>query len=361
MYNTYREACEARGLLESDNEWILLFDEAIVSASANQLRHLFVTVVLHCSVGNVRALFDKYWLYLTDDIRKGLINALGNPGYVVPHEQLMNILILKLTEMFANCGGNIATYSLPSLTVQTYGLYDNRLINDELDTEPLMLSMHASSLLSQLNSDQKNIFERITNCVLNGTAGFFFVCGHGGTGKTFLWNVVIAKLRSEKKIVLAVASSGVASLLLPRGRTAHSRFKIPFDITEIVVCGIKRGTTLAELIQVASLVIWDEAPMTNRRCFEALDRTMKDILSEHKPDNAMLPFGGKPVVLGGDFRQILPVVRKGSRAAVVGASITNSRLWKHVVLLKLHTNMRLRDPSLQGDQRDELSALVNGS
>jgi len=111
---------------------------------------------------------------------------------------------------------------------------------------------------------------------------------------------------------------------------------------------------LAELIQVASLVIWDEAPMTNRRCFEALDRTMKDILSEHKPDNAMLPFGGKPVVLGGDFRQILPVVRKGSRAAVVGASITNSRLWKHVVLLKLHTNMRLRDPSLQGDQRDEL-------
>ena len=154
--------------------------------------------------------------------------------------------------------------------------------------------------------------------------------------------------------MLAVASSGVASLRLPRGRTSHSRFKIPFDITEIAVCGVKRGTMLAELIQVASLVIWDEAPMTNRRCFEALDRTMKDILSEHKPNNAMLPFGGKPVVLGGDFRQILPVVRKGSRAAVVGASITNSRLWKHVVLLKLHTNMRLRDPSLQGDQRDEL-------
>ena len=217
-----------------------------------------------------------------------------------------------------------------------------------------MLSMHASSLLLQLNSDQKNIFEWITNCVLNGTAGFFFVCGHGGTGKIFLWNAVIAKLRSEKKIVLAVASSGVASLLLPRGRTAHSRFKIPFDIAETAVCSVKRGTMLAELIQVASLVIWDEAPMTNRRCFEALDRTMKDILSEHKPDNAMLPFGGKPVVLGGDFRQILPVVRKGSRAAVVGASITNSRLWKHVVLLKPHTNMRLRDPSLQGAQRDEL-------
>ena len=244
-------------------------------------------------------------------------------------------------------------YGLPSLTIQTYGLYDNRLNNNELDTEPLMLSMHASSLVSQLNPDQKNVFDRITNCVLNGSAGFFFVCGHGGTGKTFLWNTIIARLRYEKN-VLAVASSGVASLLLPRGRIAHSRFKIPFDITETAVCAVKRGIMLAELIQVASLVIWDEAPMTNRCCFEALDRTMKDILSEHKPGNAMLPFGGNPIVLGGDFRHILPVVRKGSRAAVVGASITNSRLWRHVVLLKLHTNMRLRDPSLQGDQRDEL-------
>jgi hypothetical protein len=111
---------------------------------------------------------------------------------------------------------------------------------------------------------------------------------------------------------------------------------------------------LAELIQVAALIIWDEAPMTNRRCFEALDRTMRDILSEHIPRNALLPFGGKPVVLGGDFRQILPVVRKGTRSSIVGASITNSKLWQHVVLLKLHINMRLQNPALVGNQRDEL-------
>jgi hypothetical protein len=117
--------------------------------------------------------------------------------------------------------------------------------------------------------------------------------------------------------VLAVASSGVASLLLTRGRTAHSMFKIPFDINEAATCSVKRGTMLAELIQMAALIIWDEAPMTHRRCFEALDRTMRDILSEKKPSNSMLPFGGKPVVLCGDFRQILPVVRKGSRSAVV--------------------------------------------
>jgi Cdc6-like AAA superfamily ATPase len=108
----------------------------------------------------------------------------------------------------------------------------------------------------------------ITQCVLSGSPSFFFVCGHGGTGKTFLWNAIIVRLRSEKKIVLVVASSGVASLLLPRGRTAHSRFKIPFDITDASTCSVKRGTMLAELIQVSSLIIWDEAPMTHRRCLK---------------------------------------------------------------------------------------------
>jgi hypothetical protein len=84
---------------------------------------------------------------------------------------------------------------------------------------------------------------------------------------------------------------------------------------------------LAELIQIATLIIWDEAPMTHHRCFEALDRTMRDILSEQTPSNAILSFGGKIVVLGGNFRQILPVVRKGSRSSIVNASITNSKLW----------------------------------
>jgi hypothetical protein len=182
VYDTFREACEARGLLEGDHEWTLLFDEAIVSASAYQLRQLFVTVVLFCSVANVRSLFDKYWLYLTDDIHRKLKNALGNPNYTVPHEQLMDLLIQNLTNVFANSGGNINDYNLPKLAARCTAINDNRLINDEIDHEPLMLSMHASSLISQLNDDQRTIYNTITQRVLSGRPGFFFVCGHGGTG-----------------------------------------------------------------------------------------------------------------------------------------------------------------------------------
>jgi hypothetical protein len=93
VYSTFHEACEKCGLHENDNEWNLLFDEAIVYASSYQLRQLFVMVVLHCLVTNVCALFDKYWLYFTDDIQRSICNMLGNSRYVAPHEQLMSLLI----------------------------------------------------------------------------------------------------------------------------------------------------------------------------------------------------------------------------------------------------------------------------
>ncbi|GJX74442.1 ATP-dependent DNA helicase PIF1-like protein [Tanacetum coccineum] len=90
------------------------------------------------------------------------------------------------------------------------------------------------------------------------------------------------KLRSERRIALAVASSGIASLLLPAGRIAHSRFVIPLDLMENSTCRIKQNTQLTELMQEMHLIIWDEAPMTQRYAFEALDITLRDILGVQK-------------------------------------------------------------------------------
>jgi hypothetical protein len=57
-------------------------------------------------------------------------------------------------------------------------------------------------------------------------------------------------------------------------------------------------------------------------------------------DRHELPFTGKIIVFGRDFRQILPVVRKGSRAQIVGASLRRSYLWDSMYHLKLVRNMR---------------------
>ncbi|XP_022019341.1 ATP-dependent DNA helicase PIF4-like [Helianthus annuus] len=175
-----------------------------------------------------------------------------------------------------------------------------------------------------------------------GDGGVFFVYGYGGTGKTFLWKTFSAALRSKGEVVLNVASTGIASLLLDGGRTAHSRFVIPININENSICLIEPNTELGDLIKRATLIIWDEAPMTHKHCFEALDRTMRDISRSSQPNMQSKPFGGKVILFGGDFREILSVIPKGTRTMIVNASLNSSYIWRHCQVLKLTENMRLR-------------------
>jgi len=55
--------------------------------------------------------------------------------------------------------------------------------------------------------------------------------------------------------MLAVASSGIASLFLLGGRTAHSRFKIPIDLHDELTCNIKEQMKVAELVRKVDLII----------------------------------------------------------------------------------------------------------
>ncbi|XP_076937853.1 uncharacterized protein LOC143605733 [Bidens hawaiensis] len=75
--------------------------------------------------------------------------------------------------------------------------------------------------------------------------------------------------------------------------------------------------------------------MTHKHAFQALDKSCKDILK------SKLLFGGKVVVFGGDFRQILPIIKKGSRQQTVNASLCSSYIWHHCGVLKLTRNLRL--------------------
>jgi len=81
--------------------------------------------------------------------------------------------------------------------------------------------------------------------------------------------------------------------------------------------------------------------MQHRHVFEAVDRTFRDIT---KVD---APFGGKIVVFGGDFRQVLPVVLRGTRGDIENACLKRSAIWSHVNTLKLCENMRVKkdDPT----------------
>ncbi|XP_031271106.1 uncharacterized protein LOC116129507 [Pistacia vera] len=95
--------------------------------------------------------------------------------------------------------------------------------------------------------------------------------------------------------------------------------------------------------------------MANRYCFEALDKSLRNILSDKDPSNANRVFGGITVALGGDFRQILPVTPKGKKYDVMQACLSSSPHWEHVMVLKLIENMRLKKNFPSDVQLDELT------
>jgi hypothetical protein len=73
--------------------------------------------------------------------------------------------------------------------------------------------------VSNLNPEQLAAYEEIIGVVDNGIESMFFFMVMVELGKRILWRTISYKLRSEGKIVLNVASSGIASILLPGGRT----------------------------------------------------------------------------------------------------------------------------------------------
>ena len=177
-----------------------------------------------------------------------------------------------------------------------------------------------------------------------------------GTGKTFLYNEILARKRSQGKIAIAVATSGIAANLLDGGQTAHSIFRIPLKVFKDTVCRINTNSDLATMLRECGCIIWDEAVMAHKLTFMAVERTLRDIMSINNTNLSQIPFGGKLILFGGDFRQILPVVKKGNRSQIVNASIKNSSFWKNVINYKITENMRIKSAAAnQGIDSSQLN------
>ncbi|RIA05770.1 hypothetical protein BRARA_K01203 [Brassica rapa] len=279
----------------------------------------------------------KTWECLSDDIEHHRRKTFNRPGLLLSDHEKKKFALLEIEKILKRCGTSLAKYPSMPQVAKTHSKDSNVLILDErsYDREALLETLDRD--VPKMTSEQRKIYDEILDAVNEERGGMFFVSGFGGTGKTFLWKLLSAAIRSRGDIALNVASSGIASLLLQGGRTAHSRFGIPLNPDEFSSCTMAHGSDQANLVKEASLIIWDEAPMMSRYCFEALDRSLSDIIGKQSDK----PFGGKVVVFGGDFRKVLPVINGGSRAAIVLASMNSSYLWEHCKVLKLTKNMRL--------------------
>ena len=141
--------------------------------------------------------------------------------------------------------------------------------------------------------------------------------------------------------MICVAWTGIAATILLGGRTVHSVFKLPLDLNEVSNSSISLNSKAAKFLSEASVIIWDEAPMAPLHALDAIDRILKKIMRSEKP------FGGKTLLLGGDFRQVTPVIKHASRTKIVENSIKYSKYWPQFRKLFLTKNMRAL-----GEERD---------
>lgn len=202
-----------------------------------------------------------------------------------------------------------------------------------------------------LNSEQRYVYETVLQSVTSSLDSvgnnLFFLDAPGGTGKTFLINLLLATIRKDGNIAIAVASSGIAATLIEGGRTVHSALKLPLNLNSVDTpsCTIGKQSDMAKVLRDFKLIVYDECTMTHKTGLETLDRTLQDIRGVK---NLM---GGKTVLLSGDFRQTLPVVPRGTRADEVKACLKSSILWPQITVLSLKLNMRVH---LHADQNAEV-------
>uniref|UniRef100_A0A2C9UQ53 ATP-dependent DNA helicase n=1 Tax=Manihot esculenta TaxID=3983 RepID=A0A2C9UQ53_MANES len=133
-------------------------------------------------------------------------------------------------------GKNIKNYDLPNIEEdQTHqSIKHSREITDEMVVEILEEVINA---IQKLNIKQLHAYRIFLRRVDLNSSGVFFMDGLGGTGKTFLYHVLLVYVRSMGMIALAGATSGVAASIILGGRTTHSRFSILLSPTESSIVG----------------------------------------------------------------------------------------------------------------------------
>ncbi|XP_010456611.1 PREDICTED: uncharacterized protein LOC104738072 [Camelina sativa] len=332
IYNTYKEACFARGILDDDHIFIDSLLDAKKWCFGPQLRNLFANMILSECLSRPDHVWEQTWEHLSEDIKVMKRNEYNNPDLNLTDADKRNYTLVEIEKlMLMNGSSLLGIENLPKPSRESID-NSNHLIVEEMKYN---------------REEQKEKHDNWEE--------FFFVYGFGGTGKTFMWKTLSAAVRYCGMIVLNTTSSGIASLLLPGGRTAHSRFGIPITPDDNTSCTMTPNSDVAKLMEEASLIIWDEAPMMSKYCFENLDRSLNDCVGKF----GTKPFGGKVVVFGGDFRQILPVIHGAGRAEIVLSALNASYLWEHCKVLKLTKNMRLLSNKLSVDQAKEIIEFSN--
>ncbi|KAL4143906.1 hypothetical protein QTP88_006160 [Uroleucon formosanum] len=297
IYDTFQGACKALGLLDDESHWENTLSEASICCTPKSLRCLFAIMLTFCQITDPLKLWQNYRESMADDILHRKRQELSSNDISFDQSIFDEALFELNKEVEVLSGKSIVHFGFPlPININRTTINIECLRERSYDQQKLLLSVQNEN---QLNREQRIVYDSVMSSVNNNEGKILFLDAPGGTGKTFLINLLLAKVRYGGKIALAVASSGIAATLLVGGRTAYSTFKLPlkYDSDDITsVCNVSKQSGTGKLMQDCCLIIWDETSMSQKTSVEALDRTMRDLRHNNSP------MGGCTVLFSGDFR-----------------------------------------------------------
>ncbi|XP_074376809.1 uncharacterized protein LOC141718324 [Apium graveolens] len=167
VFESFNEACAALGLLQNDSQW-----------------------------------HEAVWKCMSDDIILRKRKECRNGNLQLPDCDIQNYALAEIEKLLNDIGKSLKDFPtmpyLPEVFLYNSG---NGLIAEETgyDTEQ-MKRQHDENYI-KLNREQKEVYEAIVKSVNSNKGGQFFVYGSGGHEKTFVWQTLLCRLRSERKIV----------------------------------------------------------------------------------------------------------------------------------------------------------------
>lgn len=289
--------------------------EGYTYRSPNELRHVFIAMIL--SGASAPLLYEKYNTWMSLDLPHGVLHTTA----AISPEQRERLLRRELELLLAKERRTLEDIGLPMLTDTVVS--DDQLRHDEeLRYTTVALDLHNCFRLSD---SQRTVFNAATTAEGDRC---MYVEAFAGCGKSYVAKSIIAQYRAQGHIVLVCAPSARAAGIFQGGQTCHSTFDLPVvDAGKEVVSTLRATTIKGRIAAMASLLVLDEAPMLHRKCFEAIDASLREIRSS---DDC---FGGVRVLMMGNFAQLGPVVPHEMN--LLETSIRSSSLFRNFTLHEL--------------------------
>ncbi len=323
FHSTFRAACQARGLFADDVDLIAAFQEITeVEVGADRIRRHFCRLLIHSAPIDPPALFNRF----VDELCDGPVDDDSVAATLLDIEAIMNELGRSLTD--SDFG-----FELPDAEgANARSRYSRRRVDADSSTMMSRAEAQAAkdSLLAMFTAEQSDALQQVLSSIRSdASCNVFVLLSSAGCGKTAFANGLAASVRAEGRIAVCVAASALAAMLLTGGRTAHSALHIPIPANDGTMCNLSHVER--EQLRRADVIIYDEISMVHEHVADTVDRSLRDVMCDARP------FGGKTVVLMGDFKQLLPVVRYGAGHQ---HTVQNCEWWKQVRRLQFTKNWR---------------------